>query len=174
MLSQKPHLSEIEIYDVLANERRWETLRVLTTTSGRITVAELATAIAEVETATRPVPKSTRDSVYASLHQTHLPKLDELGIIKYHIDSREIELRDGAKQVDRYMDVVTKYGVTWGEYYQLLGISGQMLVIFSLVGLPLVGAIDPILWASLVLGVFAISVGYQLWTSRWRLLQLFG
>ncbi|MGM0606668.1 MAG: DUF7344 domain-containing protein [Halobacteriota archaeon] len=171
MFRRHGQLSEIEIYDVLANRRRWEVIRVLTDSPGRITVAELAAAIAKHETGKDPAPKAARDSVYASLHQTHLPKLHDHGIVNYDTNAREIRLEDGARDVDRYMDVVTRYGMTWGEYYQLLGIVGQLLVITSLIGVPLFGTINPLLWASAVLTVFAVSSGYQLWTSRWRLVR---
>jgi hypothetical protein len=47
-------------------------------------------------------------------------------------------------------------------------VFGLVLVIGSLTGLPVVGALDPLLWASGTLATFAVSGAIQLWDGRWR------
>lgn len=82
-MSKTSSLPESVVYEILANPRRRATIRHLTTTaSGRtVSLRDLATAIAAAETGQSPPPRASRESVYNSLHQTHLPKLDELGVV---------------------------------------------------------------------------------------------
>ncbi|MFA9518100.1 hypothetical protein ACERIT_12920 [Halopenitus sp. H-Gu1] len=167
-------LPESVVYEILANPRRRGTIKHLTeTTSGRtVSLRDLATAIAAEETGESPPPRSCKESVYNSLQQTHLPKLDELGIVEYDRGARTVSIRDSAREIDRYMELMTPYGLTWGEYYRTIGIVSLVSVVASLAGIPLVDAVDPLLWASGFLVVFVGSTLYQLWSLRWYLRQL--
>jgi DNA-binding transcriptional ArsR family regulator len=171
MQLRKVTLPEYEIHRVLSNPRRREALRELGSRPGTLSVRELADSIAEAESGLEPAPSNVRDSVYISLHQTHLPKLHELGIVNYDRETRSVELLEGARFVDRYMDVVTAGGFTWGEYYRGVGVVGLLATTAALAELPLVSAVDPLLWASGFLAVFAVSTAYQLWTNRWNVLR---
>lgn len=162
-------LPQFKVYEVLANRRRFETIRVLEDARGSVSVAELSEMIAKAEANGEPPSKSARDSVYSSLHQTHLPKLHELGIIHYDRDARTVEPLDRARDVSRYMEVVTYFGLTWGEYYRAVGVIGMISVLASLLELPLLGLLDPILLCSLVLGIYAISSAHQLWSHPMEL-----
>lgn len=166
-------LSEGTIYEILANRRRRETIRHLTIeASGEPTsLRTLSEKIATSETGESPPPSSARESVYNSLHQTHLPKLEELGVVRYDRDAREVYPSERARDVDQYMEVVTSHGITWGELYRSLGVASLTLVVWSLVGLPVVSAVDPLLWASGSLALFAVLVTYQLWSNRWYIRQ---
>ncbi|SMO50709.1 DUF7344 domain-containing protein [Halorubrum cibi] len=168
-------LPETEIHDLLRNERRCQTIKHLQDTVGTTTLRELAETIAEHETGESPPPKNVRNSVYNSLHQTHLPKLDRRGIVEYESDRKTIRLAEEARCVDVYMEVVTPYGITWSEYYSLLGTLSLFVVLAALIGVPVISALDPVLWVSVFLASFAASLGYQLWTDRWVYLNaLFG
>ncbi|MCY4732928.1 hypothetical protein KY092_20575 [Natronomonas gomsonensis] len=168
-MSKTSSLPESVVYEILANPRRRATIRHLTTTaSGRtVSLRDLATAIAAAETGQSPPPRASRESVYNSLHQTHLPKLDELGVVAYDREARAVGVCDSTRQVDRYLEGSIPYGLTWGEYYRGLGIVSLLLVVASLAAVPVVEAIDPLLWASGFLSVFALSALYQLWSIRW-------
>jgi hypothetical protein len=69
------------------------------------------------------------------------------------------------------MEVVTPYGITWSEYYSMLGILSLLVVLASLIGVPGISRIDPAIWVSVYLVAFAASWGYQLWTERWLFLH---
>ena len=159
-------LPETVVHDVLSNSRRTTALRELRTSGGRIGVRELSEAIAADETGKSPAPRAVRESVYASLHQTHLPRLDELGVVKYDRVRKEVRTCHGARDVNRYMDVVTGYGVTWGELYRGVGVAGSLAMLGSLLSAPVLGALDPLLWTSGTLGTFAALTLVQLWRDR--------
>jgi hypothetical protein len=168
-------IPETEIHDLLRNERRRQVIKHLQDTVGATTLRDLAEAIAEYETGESPAPRNIRDSVYNSLHQTHLPKLDRRGIVEYDADRKTIRLTEDARSVDVYMEVVTPYGITWDEYYSMLGLLSLFVIFAALVGVPVVSMVEPLLWVSLFLLAFAASLGYQLWTDRWVVLNaLFG
>jgi hypothetical protein len=171
MLFKSRPLPEHEIHQILSNPRRREALRHLGSSPGTISVRELSELVATAETGKDPAPRNVRESVYISLHQTHLPKLHDLGVVDYDRELKEVALLDRARHVDLYMEVVTKHGVTWGEFYRSLGIVGLLTVVAGEMGLPLVEAVDPLLSASAFLGLFALSTAYQLWAHRFHILR---
>lgn len=138
---------------------------------GSTTLRELAEAIAEEETGESPPPTNIRESVYNSLHQTHLPKLDQYEIIEYDSDRKTIHLNERSRSVDPYMNVVMACGLTWSEFYRTLGTVSLFLVLAALIDFPIVSAVDPLVWTTLFLFVFAVSMAYQVWTHRWRYLN---
>ncbi|GAB6862065.1 hypothetical protein JCM17092_21540 [Haloplanus litoreus] len=162
-------MTECQIHQLLANERRRAVIERLDASTGTVTVRELSTWVAETEADQSPPPVRVRDSVYTSLHQTHLPKLHDAGVVEYDRERSLVHLRPAVRQVDRHMDVVNGLGVTWGGYYRSLGVFGLLLVVGALAGLPVVERLDPLLWASGTLVVFAVSGALQLWDHRWRL-----
>jgi len=164
-------LSETQIHNVLRNNRRRKVLRQLQQHVGTLTVRELSEAIAAAETGQSPPPRNIRDSVYNSLNQTHLPKLDALGILDYDQDRKTVAVQSGVREVSLYMEVVTPYGITWAEYYQLLLLTALLAIIATEIGAPLFSAISPLLMCSLFLVVLCVSTAYRLWSRRWVYLQ---
>ncbi|MFB6109221.1 MAG: hypothetical protein ABEJ82_10375 [Haloplanus sp.] len=164
-------MPETDIHDILRNDRRRNVIKCLQDNGREVALRDIAVRIAEIETGESPPPSNIRDSVYISLHQTHLPKLDDAGIVDYDSDRKTISLQKPAKQVDLYMEVVTRYGVTWATYYRALGTVSLFVVILASTNTPLVSAVDPLLWASFFLLTIAASTLYQLWSRRWLYLQ---
>lgn len=128
---------------------------------------DLVEWLAAIEADESPPPKSVRNSMYASLHQTLLPTLDESRLVDYDRNRKTIRLRDEAREVDVYMDVVTKYGITWATYYLSLAVLSLLVVVAAAVSVsgfawlgPSGGAIGGLL---LLLG----SGAYQYW-QRFR------
>ena len=159
-------LNEYEIHDVLRNERRARTLKYLKRERGTVTLRELAEALATAETGETPPPRNVRESVYNSLHQTHLPKLDDLGIVAYERNRKTVELRAGARQVDLYMEVVPEHGITWAAYYWALGVLSVVVVGLAAVGVPVFAAVGTGAWAVGFLVLLALSMFYQLRDRR--------
>jgi len=99
-------------------------------------VRELSERVASAESGTSPAPRNVRESVYNSLHQTHLPRLDELGVVEYDDDRKIVTARDGARHISLYMEVETPIGLSWAEYYRSLGVVGLFVVVASLGSCP--------------------------------------
>ena len=158
----QPDLAAVDIHDVLSNERRRMVLSILHEADGGTTTArDLSEQIAEMETGQSPPPRNIRQSAYVSLHQTHLPKLDELGIIDYDESAKTVTLTDRAKQVSIYMETVPRYGISWSEYYVGVSALGLLLVVAGLIGTPVLGAVGPTTWGALALLLVGVSATYQ-------------
>ena len=164
-------IDEREIHDILRNWRRRMVLRELKSNAGSTTLRDLAEALAEEESGESPPPRNVRNSVYNSLHQTHLPKLDEAGVVTYDTDRKTVSLESQARDVNLYMEVVTRYGITWATYYRRLMTLALLTLLGAETGVPVLGDIPSLL----ILGVFLTAVlasgAYQFWSDRWRFLR---
>ena len=168
------HLNEKQIHNVLRNDRRRQVLKQLQQSVGQLSVRELSEAIAEAETGKSPPPRNIRDSVYNALNQTHLPKLDSLGILEYNQHRKTVSLQSSAREVSLYMEVITKYGITWAEYYQLLMLVSLLAILAAEISVPVISSVPTLLLCSLFLVVLGVSIVNQLWSRRWVYLhQLF-
>lgn len=81
------------IYDVLSNSRRRWTIRYVAESLGEgrrtISLRDLADALAEAEHGTDP-HRRERKTAYVNLHQIHLPKLHDVGIVRYDEDRKDV------------------------------------------------------------------------------------
>jgi len=164
-------MTEGDAHEVLRNDRRRAVIEQLRQTVGESDLRTLAEAIASDETGQSPPPRNIRESVYNSLHQTHLPKLDRLGIVDYDENRKTVVLQREAREVDPYMDVYLheEYNITWAEYYRTVSVLGFVTVLATELGVPVLSEADVVLWPSLYLTIIAVSTVYQLWGQRWVL-----
>ena len=167
-------LGEGDIHEVLRNDRRRMVLEALGDADEAVTARELSEAIAARETGDDPPPRDVRQSVYVSLQQTHLPKLDDLGIVDYDDATKAVRPGRNASEVGVYMEVVPKYGLSYGEYYGALAVLGALLVVASRVGVPGAGAFAPSTWALVVFSAVLASAVYQTYTQRSSLVHRLG
>lgn len=88
------------LFDLLQNDRRRAVLRTLDE-EGELTLAELAEIIAaeENDVPSSEASESARRSVYISLYQRHVPKLDEHGVVEYDREESTVALREPASQL---------------------------------------------------------------------------
>jgi hypothetical protein len=169
--TKKGKLDAGQIHDILRNDRRRLALRCLRESGGTLSVRDLSEEVATRETGESPAPRDKRRSVYVSLHQTHLPKLDDLGIVEYDTETKEVHLRDRAAEITTYMEVVPRYGITWAEYYLVLGILGFGTVLAASTGTPLLGAIGAPIVAAGYLLILAGSAAYHVRSQDRRLFE---
>jgi gamma-glutamylcyclotransferase (GGCT)/AIG2-like uncharacterized protein YtfP len=158
-----PRLTRYEIHDVLRNERRTRVLEHLQQEREAVTLRELSEQLATLETGESPPPRNIRESVYNSLHQTHLPKLNDLGIVEYQRNRKLVTLADGSQQVNLYMETVPTNDITWATYYHVLGMMVLAIIGLSSVGVPAFTALSVTVWSLLFFGLFVLSALYQFW-----------
>ena len=160
-----------EIFDLLRNDRRRRVLRELCSSVGQATVRGLSERIAAQETGESPPPRKARESVYSSLIQTHLPKLDERGVVEYDSDRKTVVLGDDAGTATLYLELISPYGITWMSYYRSIGMVSMLVIIASELGAPGLVAVPDLLWPVLFLFLLIGSMARQLWARRWLLLN---
>ncbi len=170
-MSRHADLTEPQIHRLLSNDRRRLALSCLRERAGPVAVRALSEAVAAAESGTTPAPRPVRASVYTALHQTHLPTLENLGVVSYDRERRTVTPGPRWRAIERHRGVVSPVGPTWAACYRTLGVVALSLVVGSLAGVPLLDALDPLLAASAALAGFALLGGWELWGDRHRLLR---
>ncbi|HII92364.1 MAG TPA: DUF308 domain-containing protein [Methanosarcina sp.] len=124
-VQMQPQLSKSDIFGVLQNDRRRYILEFLRT-QGSQSIRSLSEEIARVESKTEEPKSNVRKSVYISLLQTHIPKMESLGIIAYNREQDTVELLPASRDFDVYMETVKKGDIPWSHFY--LGLSALAIV----------------------------------------------
>jgi len=102
-------LSIDEVCHLLQNRRRRGVLRYLREADGTAKMSDIAEAIAAAENGTtvERLDHDERKRVYIALYQTHLPKLDDAGIVEYDSERGNIAATAAAGQLYDAMDAVS-------------------------------------------------------------------
>lgn len=163
-------LSHDEIFELLKNQRRRDVLEYLKSQEDRTaTLDELATHIAAKENniEVAQLSSSQRKRVYIGLYQSHLPKMDDLGVIDYNQSRGKIELND-MTQLEPHLDVIRGDHVETHSMPEpstpLLGVS-VLIGIFSVIGLAGLGPlsiIPGIVWGILFGGIIGALTAYSI------------
>jgi hypothetical protein len=169
--SQGGHIDPEEIHDVLRNDRRRLTLQYLKQCLEPVEVRELSEHVAELEVGESPPPRNIRQSVYNALNQTHLPKLDDAGLVEFDTDRKVVSLCEAAREVDVYMNVDTPLGISWDVYYRSLGVIALITILAADTNFTFFAGVESLVFATVFLFVFAISTLYQMWSMRWLYLR---
>lgn len=129
--TQSEPLSADEAFDILSNSRRRYALHYLAEHPEGITLQELAREVAawENEIPAESLSKKQQKRVYVSLYQTHIPKLESIGVIEYDDDSGMITLTDRAAEVTTYLDSDESGSDAWYRYY--IGLVVASLAAFT-------------------------------------------
>jgi hypothetical protein len=97
---------------ILGNDRRMLMIEYLKEKEGQAELRELVEYIAEREGDT---DRKHRKSVYVSLVQTHIPKLEREGVITFN--HGVVTLLKIPDDVTVYMEVVNKHDISWSTFY---------------------------------------------------------
>lgn len=167
-------LSPDLVFEILSNTRRRMVLYYLRQLGGSATVKQLAGEIAALEndTSVDDLTRQQRKRVYVSLYQTHLPKLEETGIIEYDDDEGEVRLTDRAVEIDTYLTPTAESSHPWQLHYLVLAVGGGLLLGLSALGVPGIAAIPTLGLGIALMGGFAISAVVQYWRYRQRQREL--
>ncbi|ELZ99324.1 DUF7344 domain-containing protein [Haloferax sulfurifontis] len=155
-------LDEADIHDVLRNERRRLALERLRDAAGPESVGDLAEYIAVAESGESPPPKNVRQSVYISLHQTHLPKLDSLRIVAYDSRGKTVSLGSAAAELDHFLADPEPTQPPLALLSLATCLAGLALLVAGWMGVPVIGGVDPRLVAGLALTAVAVVAGAEL------------
>lgn len=103
---EKVSLNKDDIFHILQNERRRQVLDHLKEVEGKVEMREIAEKIAawENNTTVDNLYSDQRQRVYIALYQSHLPKLDDLGVIEYNQPRGTIEPTPLLEEVTKYLD----------------------------------------------------------------------
>lgn len=165
-------VSEDELFDVLANQRRRFAVHLLKREEAdKLAIGDMAEQIAAWENGIEAaeITGNERKRVYTALQQSHLPKMDDAGVVNFNKDRGVVEPTPALRNVDLYMDVVEGKEIPWSTYY--LGLSG---VAVALTGAVWLGAwpfllLPDIAWTAAIVVAFAFSaITHKYYTAEMK------
>jgi hypothetical protein len=160
--------TEDDLFDVLANRRRRYAVHALKREHGETDIGDVAEQVAawEYDVDVEQVSYDERKRVYTALQQSHLPKMDDAGVVDFDKNRGTVEPTDALGDVEVYMDVVRGHEIPWSVYY--LGLSGVGASLMAAVWL---GAwpfalVPDVAWGVAVVAMFAVSAAAHTYYAR--------
>ncbi|MFC3957199.1 DUF7344 domain-containing protein [Halovivax cerinus] len=161
-------LSKGEVFEVLRNQRRRFVLQYLKQDDRPVELGDLAQQVAawEYETTLEGVTPEQRKRVYTTLQQTHLPKMDEAGILVFDSDDGVIESTDRTRDISVYLEIVPGHEFAWRELYLSLGAVSCALVAALWGGVYPFTLIPTLGWTALLALVFTGTAVAHIYHER--------
>jgi len=158
-VAESPEPTEDELFDVLSSRRRRYALHVLKGREEPVELGDVAEQVAAWEYGedVTEVSYDERKRVYTALQQSHLPKMDDAGVVSFDKNRGVVEPTPALEDVRVYMDVVKGREIPWSDYY--LGLSGVAATLLAAVALgawPFT-ALPALAWSAAVVAAFAVS-----------------
>ncbi|GGN22768.1 DUF7344 domain-containing protein [Halarchaeum nitratireducens] len=156
---QSGELTEDDLFEVLSNRRRRYAVHALKDEEEGATIGDVAEQVAawEYDTEVEAVSYDERKRVYTALQQSHLPKMDEAGVVDYDKDRGTVEPTEVLEDVDVYLDVVRGRELPWSEYYLGLSAVSASLLAAIWIDVPLFSVLSDVSWAVVIVAAFATS-----------------
>ncbi|WP_227374441.1 DUF7344 domain-containing protein [Haladaptatus halobius] len=161
-------LSRDMVFDVLKNQRRRYALHYLKQAEETVQLSDLAEQVAawENDTTVDAISAAERKRVYTALYQSHLPKLDDAGIVDYNQNRGIVELATAAEQLDPYLETNTGDDISWCKRYLGLAVAGFALLTAAWLEVPLLAGIADIGLALLVVLAFTLVAVFHTYDAR--------
>lgn len=129
-------LTQAELFDVFSNARRRRAVGYLQAQNGACDLAPLVERVAawENDVDLDEVTRAQRRRVYISLYQTHLPMLEEHGIVDWDPDGHRIELLPSERTFEPYLDRSVGPDRPWHAAYASIAVVAA--VAFAVAAVP--------------------------------------
>lgn len=126
-------VSRDDIFQILSNARRRRVLEYVEY-GDDVTLIELVDVVAEAETGNgsegyEDSPTNIRSSVYSALVQTHLPAMEEAGILEYDPEEQVIRTTGRTREAKLYLEYLPGNEIPWAEYY--LGLTAVFAALLT-------------------------------------------
>ena len=164
--SDRP-LSQDVVFDLLSSSRRRFVLQYLSQHEGPVPFSELANELAawENDTDVEDITERQRKRVYVSLYQTHVPKLEEAGVVDYDADSGEVQLRSEVDRLSAHLDADDD-SFPWPFAYLVLSAASLVFFLAVLYDVPVLAAIPISVTVAVIVLAFAVAAIAQYYASR--------
>ncbi len=161
-------LSKGEIFEVLRNQRRRYVLQYLKQDSQPVELGDLAQQVAawEYETTLEKVTPEQRKRVYTTLQQTHLPKMDQSGILVFDSDDGVIQATERTKDLSIYLEIVPGHEFAWRELYLSLGAISCALVAALWMGIYPLTMLSELGWAGVIAATVTMTAVAHIYHER--------
>lgn len=162
-------LSKSEVFDLLRNQRRRFVLHYLKhNPDDDVALGDLAVRVAAWEYDVQPgeVSSTQRKRVYTTLQQSHLPKMDEAGILEFDEDRGVVTPTDVVADLTIYLEIVPGREFAWHEYYLGLGAVCTALMAAVWAGIYPFAFAPPIIWGTTISVALAVSAAVHVLSQR--------
>jgi hypothetical protein len=142
-------LDQDVVFDVLSSPRRRYAISILNRRGEPMELTELAEEVAalEADTTVDELDKQQRKRVYVSLYQTHVPKLEEVGIVDYDPDAGTVTLADDADAA-----------YPWPQYYLAVSVVASTALAAAVLDVSVFAAVpDAVVAGATVLTFLALA-----------------
>lgn len=164
-------IDEETVFFVLSNQRRRLVVHALKQKdAAEIDIGGLARQISawENDIPSAEVDYTERKSVYTSLQQLHLPKMDEAGIVEFDNNRGVVTSTDKIEEFSVYLDVVSEKDIPWHGYYLGLGcIGASLLLALALDAAPFTQLPD-LAWIAFLVVALLVSALVHTYSARRR------
>lgn len=138
---ERREFSEDEIFYILSNQRRRYVLYYLKQHDGPVELMEVVRQLAAWEEgiSVDEVSEQAHKRAYVALYQTHIPRLEEAGLVEYDPDSGLLTLSADSAELDPYIGSQEgtngDSGPTWYLYYGAVVAANAVLFAAVVAGL---------------------------------------
>lgn len=168
-LPPEQHLSEVgeydlpldQIFEILKNSRRRQTLHYLNENGEETTLSDVAEHIAALEndTTTRAITSAQRKRVYIGLYQCHLPKMDDMNVVDFDQNRGTIELGPNAAQLEPYLDDPGQRD--WYKLYLGVTLVGTILFVGRQLTGPVMDLASTVILVGLLGGITLSAIAHS-------------
>ncbi|ODR81794.1 hypothetical protein BG842_01550 [Haladaptatus sp. W1] len=131
----------------------------------------------ENDTTVQALTSDERQRVYIPLYQSHLPKLDEEGIIDYDQSRGTVKRTKLADQLDRYLSVEAEETdheeigrePPWEFYYLSVSTFSTIVLAGAVLGIPVLATLPSVAIGGVIIAMFSFVTLAQFmsgWTAR--------
>lgn len=147
------------VAEAIHNTRRRYALYYLHKQNGPVALTDLADQVAAWENCSpsEEVPAARCKSVYAALHQTHLPYLEERDLVAFDRDTNEVECSLKNSELDLSLAADRRTTVRWYRVYLLLAGVGTVALGIGWAGVPAFDFVSPLALAGVLIGSYVVA-----------------
>lgn len=155
--ADKGELSQDVVFNLLSNPRRRFMLSYLQRRGEPVDITDLANEIAawENETTVDELTSQQRKRVYVSIYQTHIPKLEDAGVIEYDRESGVVAPAERIGEINTYFRG-SESVVSWQAYYVALAVVGGLFYALVALAVGPFAALSTSVAGAAVVGAFAL------------------
>jgi DNA-binding transcriptional ArsR family regulator len=160
--SSSPSLSHDKVYTLLSSARRRYVLYFLCRREESVQLGELTDHLAawENDTDIETLDSGQRKRVYVSLYQTHLPSLEEAGLVEFDEDDGVVTLTGRSEELGEFLACEEDQPrQDWHRRYLAVAGVGGILYVLASANVPIVGLIPGVVVGlSIVAGVALLAI----------------
>lgn len=170
MASEQEELTQDVVFDILSSSRRRYVLFYLRRADEPVKLNDLAEQVAswENDLPVEELSDQQRKRVYVSLYQTHVPKLDSIGLVEYDQETGLVALTDRAVEIDSYLSVPSR-PIPWQQFYLgLAAVSAAMLALVAFDVGPFATIPEVVVGVGITVGFAVSAIAHYLYRRQQR------